>query len=498
MWRFSPLILVLIGITSRPADAQLRPLHKKNHGVNRTLDEVKAAPGFRSASFAFHAVDMESGEVIASHNPHMALQPASTLKLLSTASALEILGPEHRFRTILELVEHSDTSGGSYPADLIIRGGGDPTPGSRFFTDTTGPSFLDEWVAALRLAGIDSLHGRIVGDASVFGPDMVPPTWSWQNMGQYYGAGPCGLSIYDNSYTLFLETGKNVGDKALVTGIEPSIPLEVECRVTSDSVSWDNTYIFGAPYSPERMISGTLPLDRKDFGVKGSMPDPALAAALLLDSALRASGITISSPASTMRILRKEGTCTPGSGRIIHEHLSPALLEIISKTNVHSVNLFAEHCLMHCGLALGAEPGTETAADSVLAFWERRGMDTEGLSMHDGSGLTQYNAISPVQLVWLLCYMQRDSEYSREFYNSMAVAGVSGTLESLCRGTPAEGQLRAKSGTISRAKAYAGYVTSVSGRNIAFSMVANGFSGSSSQARARLEQLMIALAELEK
>jgi len=229
------------------------------------------------------------------------------------------------------------------------------------------------------------------------------------------------------------------------------------------------------------------------------MPDPALAAALALDSALRSVGIGIGEKGTTRRLMKKAGESIPcPAGRIIKTTESPTLLEIITETNTHSVNLFAEHLLMQAGLSLGSVPDTETAADSVLAFWKMKGMDTEGLSMHDGSGLTQYNAISPIQLVWLLGYMHQKSDCSEEFYSSMAVAGVSGTMEPLCKGTVAEGRLRAKSGTISRAKAYAGYVTSVSGRQIAFSMVVNGFSASSRQARDKLENLMVALAELNR
>jgi len=482
-----------------PVHGKIRPLYKKKHNVNRVLKEVTEARDFRSASFAFYAVDLESGEVIACHNPFMALQPASTLKLLSTATALEVLGPEYRFRTTLELTEHIDSAGNRHPLDVIIHGGGDPTLGSQYFPDTSCHSFIDGWVAAIRGQGIDSLEGRIIGDASVFGSDPVPPTWSWQNMGQYYGAGPCGLSVRDNSYTLILETGNLAGDTAVVRGVVPDIPLEVECRVTADSINFDNSYIFGAPFSSERVITGTLPLNRKAFGVKGSMPDPALAAALALDSALRSVGIGIGEKGTTRRLMKKAGESIPYSaGRIIKTTESPTLLEIITETNTHSVNLFAEHLLMQAGLSLGSVPDTETAADSVLAFWKMKGMDTEGLSMHDGSGLTQYNAISPIQLVWLLGYMHQKSDCSEEFYSSMAVAGVSGTMEPLCKGTVAEGRLRAKSGTISRAKAYAGYVTSVSGRQIAFSMVVNGFSASSRQATDKLENLMVALAELNR
>ena len=202
---------------------------------------------------------------------------------------------------------------------------------------------------------------------------------------------------------------------------------------------------------------------------------------------------------TTLRLMKKNGEIHSSSaGRIIYTTYSPTLEEIITQTNTHSVNLFAEDLLLHAGLSLGSLPDTEIAADSVVAFWKKRGMETEGLSMYDGCGLSQYDAISPVQMVWLLAYMNKESVYSDEFFTSMAVAGVSGTLEPLCKGTVAEGKLRAKSGTISRAKAYAGYVTSVSGREIAFSMVVNGFSGSSLQARDKLEELMIALAELNK
>jgi D-alanyl-D-alanine carboxypeptidase/D-alanyl-D-alanine-endopeptidase (penicillin-binding protein 4) len=229
------------------------------------------------------------------------------------------------------------------------------------------------------------------------------------------------------------------------------------------------------------------------------MPDPALKAALAMDSALHANGVRTGAEGTTLRHLKKENMPLPiAHAKVIHTTYSPRLQEIVARTNTYSVNLFAEHLLLHAGLALGSVPETEAAADSVLAFWNRRGMDTEGLSMHDGSGLTKYNAISPIQLVWLLGYMKRESQYSEEYVSSMAVAGKSGTLEPLCKGTVAEGRLRAKSGTINRAKAYAGYVTSISGREIAFSMVVNGFSGSSLEARDKLEKLMVALAELKK
>ena len=125
-------------------------------------------------------------------------------------------------------------------------------------------------------------------------------------------------------------------------------------------------------------------------------------------------------------------------------------------------------------------------------------MDTQGMALNDGSGLSQYNAFTPRQMVFLLNYMKNNSQYFEEYYNSMAVAGESGTIEKMFNGSSAEGKLRAKSGTISRVKAYSGYVKSQSGREIAFSMMVNNFSCSSREARAKLEKLMISLAEFDK
>lgn len=480
------LISLLLTAPISGLRAQLRPLERKKHQVNRTLDEVLKAGNMKTASLGFLAIDMESGEVIASHQPDLALRPASTFKLLSSATALEILGPEFQFRTSLVLTDS---------AELIIKGGGDPTLGSRFFDSIPDHDFISSFRTALVSSGRDSIR-QVIADASHYGHDMLPPSWSWQNMGQYYGAAPSGLSAFDNTYTLYFRTAAEVGQAAELLGISPHIPLVLENGVVSDTISWDNSYIYGAPYSPWRSIKGSLPVGRDSFGVRGSMPDPTMAAVWHLDSALRSSGIKVGMPATTTRL--NAVVQDSGRGDTLLLLKSPTLSEIIRETNTHSVNLYAEHLLLEAGLKLGSEGLTLPAGDSLLSFWERKGMDIQGLSIHDGSGLSQYNAITPRQMIWLLEYMYAKSPHFDEFYASMAIAGKTGTLEPLCKGTVAEGQLRAKSGTISRVKAYAGYVESRSGRKIAFAMSANGFSGSSRGARAHLEKLMISLAELNK
>lgn len=490
------LCLVFVGSSSF---AVIRPLSKRNHKVNKLLKQIVAFPDFKTAGFAFYAVDINSGEAIAAVNQDMALKPASTQKLLTTATILELLGPDYQFKTALEYTGDIDTINNLLQGDIIIKGGGDPSLGSKYFDSTYKRQFLIDWAHAVKALEIDSISGRIISDARIFTWDIVPPSWSWQNMGNYFGAGACGLSIYDNYYSVCFTSGSQVNDKVKIVSTLPQIPgLIFDNAVTSDSISYDNTNIFGAPYSYSRDIRGQIPLDKNDFEVKGSMPDPALIAAQHLDSMLTEINIGIQMPATTKRLLQKEGLSGEISGKTIYTTQSPTLTDIIAQTNTHSINLFAEHFLIQSGIKLGAAPDPVSSADSVLSFWTRNGMNTQGLSLHDGSGLSHYNAITPGQMVYLLKYMKLNSKYFDEFYNSMSIAGKTGTLENMFRGSIAEGKLRAKSGTISRAKAYAGYVTSVSGREIAFSMVVNNFSCKSSEAREKLEQLMIALAEFNK
>ncbi|MEN8225733.1 MAG: D-alanyl-D-alanine carboxypeptidase/D-alanyl-D-alanine-endopeptidase [Bacteroidota bacterium] len=497
MKKFVFTLLIICAVTY--SFAQFRPLEKRNHDVNRLLKQIKSSEDFKTAGFAFYAVDIQSGKIISQLNPDMALKPASTQKLLTTASVLELLGPDHRFETTLAYSGRIDTVTNMLYGNIIIKGGGDPSLGSKYFDETKGKQFLSEWKDAIKSLGIDSISGGIIADARIFTWDIVPPTWSWQNMGNYYGAGACGLSVYDNYYSVYFNTGKEVGSPCEIVKLVPGIPeLSFDNGVTADSISYDNAYIFGAPYTNDRIIRGQLPVNKNNFRVKGSLPDPALIAAWQLDSTLHVNGVGVNKPASTVRILSNNKGWSPEEDEVFYTTQSPELSGIITETNVHSINLYAEHCLLQSGIKLGAYPETYHSIDSVLSFWEEKGMDIQGISLNDGSGLSQYNAITPRQMVFLLSYMKSQSEYFGIFYNSMAIAGETGTLKNMFKGSIAKGKLRAKSGTVSRVKAYAGYVTSQSGRDIVFSMVVNNFSCTSREARAKLEQLMTALAEFKK
>ena len=486
-------LILIIGFDKAPQ------LTTSDYSVNKVLEDLKTDKDFKNAGFGFLAISAQTGEVISSYNPELALKPASNLKLLSTASMLELYGSDFKFETKLEYTGNIDTITHVLHGDIIIKGGGDPTLGSKYFDQTKDKQFLQHWTDAIKNLHIDSIAGAVIADATVYSRDIVPLSWSWINMGNYFGAGACGLSIYDNYYTIYFNTEKTIGSLAEIEKISPEVPFLVfDNNIVASKVSGDKSNILGAPYCNTRYLRGELPREKTNIEVKGSLPDPAYFTAYELDRTLRESGIKIKDHASSIRILENSKKSVSDIRKEITATYSPPLSEIIAQTNIRSINLFAEHFLNHCGLKLIGKAETEPAAKAIMEFWKEKGMDTEGMTLTDGSGLSQYDAVTPNQMVFLLNYMRKHSPYFDVYYNSLPLAGQEGRLEGMFKGSSAEWNLSAKSGTIDRVKAYSGYVKSRSGEEIIFSMIVNNFNCTSEEARAKLERLMIALSEIDR
>jgi len=493
------IIILLITLYVTPIYSQFRKLENKNHGVNKVLEEVIQDTDFKNASFSFLAIDANSGEIISQHNSDLALKPASTQKLITTATMLELYGAEYKIKTTIEYTGKIDTIRHILYGDIIIKGGGDPTLGSKYFDETKNKQFLTVWTNAIKKLQIDSIAGSVIADASIYSYDIVPQTWTWNNMGNYFGAGACGLSIYDNYYSLYFNSSNTYGDTTQIVECIPDIPdLVFENEVIADSISYDNAYIYGAPYSNIRYLRGEIPLNKTRFKVKGSMPDPAYIAANELEKALIKAGIKFKNNATSIRRLKLNGKYIDEKRTEIDTVFSPQLSKIITQTNIHSINLFAEHFLNEIGLKLIDKPNTEIAAKAVMEYWQQKGMDTQGMYLVDGSGLSHYNVITPRQMVFVLNYMKHQSKNFDVYYNSLAIGGETGTITKMFKKTAAKGNIRAKSGTITHVKCYSGYVKSASGREIIFSMFANNFSCSSRQAKEKLEKIMVALANFKK
>lgn len=489
---FALLVLFNFNLLSQVA------LKNQNHVVNLELKRLQDDPDLAYGSVGFYAIDVNTGEVIAELNPNLGLKPASNMKIITSAAALEVLTPSFKFETQLQYDGYIDTISNTLHGNIYIKGGADPTLGSKYFVSTKNKQFLKEWVYAVKNLGIDTIDGQIIADATIYSWDMTPPTWSWEDMGNYFGAGACGLSIYDDFYTLYFNTSSSIGGKTYITKVKPDIPgLTIDNTVTAANTNSDKSYIFGAPYTFHRYVRGELPLGRTDYKVKGAMPDPALFAAMDLHNTLISEGVVINKNPSTIRILDDDKFSSSNKQKIIST-FSPALSDIIYQLNMHSINLFAEHLLIHVGLTRSNVNDTKSATDVMESFWASKDMDIRGMSINDGSGLSYYNSVSAKQLVFVLNYMYNSSNYYQTFYNSLPVSGVSGTLRRVCVNTVAYSKIHAKSGSIRKVRCYAGYTTSNSGREIAFAMMLNNFTCSDYNAKKKLEKLMIALVSLNE
>jgi D-alanyl-D-alanine carboxypeptidase/D-alanyl-D-alanine-endopeptidase (penicillin-binding protein 4) len=463
--------------------------------LSAEIEKLKKDPDMLHAAWGLCVLDAKSGKTISEYNSQASLTPASTLKVVTTAAALSILGPGFRYETTLEYDGTLDTVTGILKGNVYIRGGGDPSLGSELFRVKNDTLVTDKWAMLLKAKGIRQVDGAVIGDAEVFEDEMIPSTWIWGDIGNYFGAGASGLTFMDNKYTAFFKSG-TAGDTTSITKISPEVPgLYLRNMVTSGG-SGDNAFIYGAPYDFSRYVTGTVPAGRMNYEVDGSIPDPPLFCAQMLEVAMKREGITLAHSATTVRQLKFDGQYKKGKRSVIDTHYSPTLDKIVYYTNLKSNNLFAEH-LMKTIAWKKTGYGTDTAGKTaILNYWSSKGIDTKGLYMTDGCGLSRANTITAAQLAGMLRAAKGES-YFNPFYASLPVAGRSGSLGSLCVGTCAENNLHAKSGYINRVRSYAGYVKNKKGDDVVFALIANNYDCTPVEMKKKLEKIMVLIAELE-
>ncbi|WP_176956092.1 D-alanyl-D-alanine carboxypeptidase/D-alanyl-D-alanine-endopeptidase [Catalinimonas alkaloidigena] len=461
--------------------------------LRKELDQLEAHPALRHAGWGFVVKRVSDGQTIVSRHAERALPPASTLKLVTTGAALSLLGPNYRYRTFVEWDGNLDQSGTLY-GNLYIRGTGDPTLGSdRFEGYPDAEALLRQWAQAVADHGIKRIEGQVIADDRAFDSDM-PDGWIWQDVGNYYGAPAFGLNFRENLYHLYFKPGQP-GEPASVIRTVPVVPgLQFDNRMLTGAVgSGDQGYIYGVPFTSYRTLRGTIPAGPAEFSIKGSLPDPPLQAAFELTQALEEQGIKVTqAPGSA----RTQPLPEPKGRQVITTTLSPPLGEIVDQINLRSLNLYAEAVLKTLGYARKGLGSTDTGLKEAEAFWNRKQLDVaHGFQIYDGSGLSPGNGITPEHMAQLCCAMRLDPSFP-SFYESLPVAGRSGTLSSLGRGSSIQGNVHAKSGSINRVLCYVGYVTTRSGDLLAFAMMASHFDGSFGEMRDRWEQLMIRMAAL--
>lgn len=447
-----------------------------------TLDKVLADPALHGASVSLMVRDARSGSTLYQHNPGTRLVPASNLKLLTTAAAMDVLGPQYRFAT--QLLSDGIRQGDRLTGNLYLRGLGDPTI-----------QYADYQALAAQLAsqGVRQVQGDLVFDDTWFDAERLGVDWSHDDETTYYGAQISALTVSPNSD---FDAGS-----VLVTAKAPAragLPVSVDLFPPSDYLQLSNHAVSGSgnSYGINRrhgtnllQLSGAVAPGKQSEQLV-SVWEPTQWVANLFEQALAQQGIRVQGR-------RVMGGVSPATATLLAEHRSAPLQALITPLLKLSNNSMSEALLKAMGQQT-ANSGTAAAgAVAVAGFLKRQGLDAATLSQVDGSGLSRRNLVSTQTLTDLLLAASKQPWFNA-WYNALPIAGNSdrmsgGSLRYRLRGTPAQNNLHAKTGSMSGVSSLSGYVTDAHGRQLAFSMVTNNYVVAGAQIKALENRVAVAL-----
>ncbi len=419
----------------------------------------------KEANISVQIKDLDNNTIVEEYRAQNVVPPASVMKTLTTAAMLELYGPEFQFTTTVEYT--GSITDNVLHGDLIVRGGCDPSLGDL----KKGQGFIYTWIKAIRQAGIKKIDGDIIADMSLLDAEAQNPGWLMEDAGNYYAPGVFSLNYMSNTMNVVLRSGP-IGSVAEVIRTEPRYEdLKVINHVRCTEITYDGAFVYGLPYSNERYITGSVPSNQGQFGVKSDIPNPGLLLTQHLKNRLDEVGIEVTGEAAYRAEKFNNGDRT-----VLYEHRSAPLKELIAHTNIYSDNLYAEAMFRYMGLAYG-KPGTiHNSCEFLRAFWQRKKINLQPAIIKDGCGLAPQDAVSAEMFVQLLEYMNK-SKYYDDWLNSLPICGKTGTVSGLFRGTALEGRVWAKSGTIAGTKNYAGYIFLPDGRKWAFAILVNSANG---------------------
>jgi serine-type D-Ala-D-Ala carboxypeptidase/endopeptidase (penicillin-binding protein 4) len=443
--------------------------------------------GVTRAAWGMVVQSLDRRERLFELNPRTLLVPASAAKLISAASAADAVGWDYRYTTTLR--GSGPIVDGVLQGDLVIVGSGDPSIGGR------GGDDLSSWVEGLKAAGIRRIDGRIVGDDDALEEPRPQLAWAWDDLGYTTGALFGALNLAENRTSVTITPAAAPGEPAIVD-IDPRAPVRrLTNRVT--------TGVTGSPLLlwPEQRpgeaalsIAGSIPANNPPAQIAISVGNPTLWFASALKNRLVRDGIDVTGDAVDIDEI------VPPPNRelmtVLFTHRSRPLGDIARPLLKDSINIYGE-ALLRLNAAPGTLPTNDAALEGLRQRLEMWGVAIDSQQLVDGSGLSRRDTISADALLVVLERMD-DRAGQSPFVAGLPIAGVDGSLAGRMKGTAAEGNVRAKTGTMSNIRSLAGYVTTRDGERLAFVIMINNFEGTGANANAALDAVAVRLASFSR
>ncbi len=472
--------------------------------ITRTLPELQARisevlrkPELAQAMVGIKVASLDSGQVVFESNSNKLLRPASNMKLYTVAAAMDRLTPDYRFVTSVYAPDKPDAKG-AIKGDLIIYGRGDPSIGFRFNEGNYFKS-IDDLAARIVAAGVKKVDGDLIGDESHFSGPPYGTGWEWEDLQWWYGAEVSALTVNDNFLDTSVKPGNKVGAPAVITTGPPDPLLRITNHVTTAPNGTKRDLEIYRPLNSDVVeFKGSIALDDGGYTGRMAISRPALLFAYLLRASLAQQGVTIKGKTRTIDSYSGASVVQRPPMALINSSMDrAAVLEIARKESVPfsqiaaqtlkpSQNLYTELILRTLGELTVVEDLSKKPApvrprtsegrgiEVVKTFLKEAGVDPSSLSLTDGSGLSRNDMITAEATLAMLTYMHKH-RFANAFREALPIAGVDGTLRNRMRGTVAENNVRAKTGTLSAASSLSGYVTTASGERLVFSIMVNNY-----------------------
>ena len=442
-------------------------------------------------------VDSVTGETLYQKNADKYFVPASNMKLLTTALALDTLGPDYRFRTTIE-TKGVVSADGKLCGDLILVGRGDPNLSNRRFPFDTKEEFdgppekvLAELADGVVARGVKEISGDVVGDDSYFPRERYPDGWEIDDMVWEYGAAISAIVVDDNTVTLTLTPGERAGDpvQAVVEPAEQEFVVQNQVIVVGAKEKSD-LRLAREPGAGTVVVSGTLAAKGAPHKLALAIQEPAQHAATLLAKLLAERGVKLNGKARAQH----EPDPAEATRTVLADHLSIRLGDAVKLVNKISQNLHTEVLLRTAARQSGRWSDPDDLLKFPQQFYVKAGIASDDVVQADGSGLSRHDLVTPRALVTLLQYAQRQTWFP-VYYESLPVAGVDGTLNDRMKNSGIAGRIHAKTGSVSHVRTLSGFADTPGGRRLIFSFLSNNESLKNHEVHDALDGLCQAMIE---